>query len=106
MIQSSKHILSAIQDTLRKVAPQAKAILYGSRARGDNHVNSDWDILILLDKEKLDANDFDDISYPLYELGWQLDEVIIPKLYTVNEWLKRKITPFYKNIEREGIVLL
>jgi len=58
-----------------------------------------------LDKTKIDASDFDSISYPLYELGWKEGEQFSPKLYTMNEWLKRSFTPFYKNIEKEGIVL-
>lgn len=97
--------LEAIRDLLKRVAPQAQAVLFGSRARGDNKPDSDWDILIVVDKEKLDESDFDNISYPLYELGWELDEMISPKLYAKGEWEKRSFTPFYKNIQEEGIPL-
>lgn len=105
MKKTRESILNAIKNELQKVAPQAKAILFGSRARGDYHSDSDWDILILIDKPKLEPSDFDTISYPLYELGWKLDEKISPKLYTINDWLKRNFTPFYKNVEEEGIAL-
>ena len=48
-------------------------LLYGSRARGDNRVDSDWDLLILLDKPKLSSQDYD-YGYPFRELGWDIGE--------------------------------
>lgn len=63
-----------------------KAILFGSQARGTARDNSDWDILIILDKEKLMAADYDNITYPLTKLGWELGEEINPVMYTTKEW--------------------
>jgi len=37
-------------------------ILFGSQVRGDAREDSDWDILILLNKEKLDNSDHDNYS--------------------------------------------
>ena len=67
--------------TLHAVAPDARALLYGSRARGDAREDSDWDILILIDKDRVEGGDYDAIAYPLFELGWELDEAISPVLY-------------------------
>ena len=100
-----EEILQSIKGVLHSVVPDGKVILFGSRARGDAREDSDWDLLILLDKPQIESSDFDRISYPLYELGWKEGEQFSPKLYTVKEWLKRSFTPFYKNIEKEGIVL-
>lgn len=100
-----EYVLNAIRTKLKKLAPDAKAILFGSKARGNDNADSDWDILILLDKPKLAPDDFDNISYPLIELGWELNELISPKLYTINDWMKRSFTLFYKNVEKEGIAL-
>ena len=105
MQRTREEILQSIKVILHSVAPEGKVILFGSRARGDAREDSDWDLLILLDKPQIESSDFDKISYPLYELGWQEGEQFSPKLYTVKEWLKRSFTPFYKNIEKEGIVL-
>ena len=47
-----------IKDIAKTTIPfGSKAILYGSRARGDARKDSDWDILILLDKEHLEQSD-------------------------------------------------
>ena len=94
-----------IRGKLKIIAPLAKAILFGSRARGNPAPDSDWDILILLDKEKIEPTDFDSIAYPLFELGWHLNQQFSIKLYTINDWGKRSFTPFYKNVEQEGILL-
>lgn len=83
----------------------ARVILFGSQARGDAREDSDWDILILLDKEKLEEADHDNYVYPLFELGWNIDVQIHPMIYTFKDWMKRSFSPFYKNIEEEGIVL-
>jgi predicted nucleotidyltransferase len=105
MQRKKREILDAIRAKLKTVAPDAKAILFGSRARGNSTQNSDWDILILLDKNKIAPSDYDNISYPLFELGWQINEQFSIKLYTLNEWHKRSFTLFYKNVEQEGIIL-
>ena len=39
---------------------------------------SDWDILIVLPKSQLQQADYDQVSYPLVELGWTLGEQINP----------------------------
>ena len=67
--------------------------LYGSRARGEAHKDSDWDILIVLPKNKLEQSDYDNVSYPLVELGWILGEKINPIIYTKEEWDANSITP-------------
>lgn len=45
----------------------AKVILFGSRARRDAKADSDWDILVLLNKDKIDEQDHDNYTYPLWE---------------------------------------
>ncbi|RHO75232.1 nucleotidyltransferase domain-containing protein [Parabacteroides sp. AF48-14] len=105
MKQTREFILNEIKKTLQTVAPNAKAILFGSRARNEARADSDWDILILVDKDKICNEDFDTIAYPLVELGWTLGEMINPVLYTFSEWSKRSFTIFHKNVEEEGVVI-
>lgn len=100
-------ILHSIRETLRQTLPSgAKAILFGSQARGEAKSDSDWDILILLDKPKIEAVDYDEISYPLRELGWEIKECINPVMYTLKDWMKYSFSPFYHNVKKEGIELL
>ena len=98
--------LNAIRECLAKNMPaNGKALLYGSQARGTARTDSDWDILIILDKEKLVSTDYDNVTFPLTMLGWELGKEINPIMYSSQEWQKYKITPFYKNVEQEGIVI-
>lgn len=61
MTAKEEEIIQLIRETSRKVVPpDGQVWLYGSRARGDAHEDSDWDILILLNKPKLEAGDYDD----------------------------------------------
>ena len=99
--------LSKIRQIAASAIPEGgKAILYGSRARGDAHNNSDWDILILLDKDMLEQSDYDNVSYPFVLLGCDLGEEINPIMYTTKEWESYRITPFYENVVRDGIALV
>ena len=99
-------IANGIGKILNAAAPRnTRAILFGSRARGDARQDSDWDVLILLDKDHITSADMDDISYPIRELGWDIDEIINPIMYTTKDWEAKSFTPFYKNVMREGVAL-
>lgn len=97
--------LKKIKSIVSAIDPDAKVILYCSRARGDYSNSSDWDFLILLNKSRIDPDDFDKISWTLYKIGWEYGEQFSVKLYTFNNWQKRSFTPFYKAVSKEGIVL-
>lgn len=105
MIKTREYILGQIKEILRTVAPETKAILFGSQARGDARKDSDWDILILVDKPRLESTDYDQIAYPLVEFGWTINECISPVMYTLKDWLKYSFTPFFHNVKKEGIEL-
>ena len=99
-------VLNAIQQKATSIMPKdAKVILFGSRARKDAKPDSDCDILVLLNKDKIEEQDHDNFTYPFWELGWQLNQMIHPIIYSINDWEKRKGSPFYENVETEGVVL-
>ncbi|MBR5958315.1 MAG: nucleotidyltransferase domain-containing protein [Salinivirgaceae bacterium] len=100
-------IIESIKQKAMQVVPAGtRVVLFGSQARGDYHANSDWDLLILLNKTGRSTNaDFDTTAYPFVELGWKIDAAINPIVYTNEEWEKRHFTPFYKNVEKDGIKL-
>lgn len=101
-----KYFESIIAKTVYSNDKNAKVLLYGSRARGDNRNDSDWDLLILLDKDRITEEDYERIAYPLYDLGIDNNTLVSPKLYTVKDWEKRSFTLFYKNVAKDGRVLL
>ena len=49
MNNKTQYIGQLIRATVNSVDKNAEVILYGSRARGDEKADSDWDILILTD---------------------------------------------------------
>ncbi len=99
-------LLRRCKSEIRRVVPDADVILYGSRARGQAHEDSDYDILVLVDdtvsvplKEKILAQ-----VYPL-----QLDSGAMLTLMTYSRKLWNSplhhAMPFHKNVEREGVIL-
>ena len=101
-----KTILFKIREVVQSVAPEATVILFGSHARGDYNSDSDIDILILLDKTKIAREDEKRLKYPLYDIELETGKIISPLVLTKKEWeSQHKITPFYENVSKEGIVL-
>lgn len=106
MSTDKKSILKEIKRIVTQTEPSAQLFLYGSRSRGTSSDQSDWDILILIDKPSLTPEHEREITYPLYDLEFDIGEVISPVVYTQKEWSsKYKFTHFYQNVMREGILL-
>lgn len=98
--------LTAIRKCIALHLPKTGcAMLFGSQARGTAHADSDWDILIILDKDKLSPQDYDEVTFPLTMLGWEIGKQINPILYSSWEWDQNANTPFRKNVEQDAILL-
>jgi len=99
-------LLQRCKQAIRAVVPDADVILYGSRARGDAKEDSDYDLLILVDRpvttplrEQLVASIF-----PL-ELESEAVLTLIP--YNRDLWNSKlhRAMPFHENVDREGVSL-
>jgi len=100
----NQSIYKDIKTLKQKILPNERVILFGSQARGDNKEDSDWDLLVLLNKEKRNfSEDYENYCFPFTEIGWEYGVAINPIVYTNEQWERGKIFPLYKNIMLEGI---
>ena len=97
-------IVKNLSEIIHREAPEAKVILYGSEARGDAGPESDIDLLILLDKDKVTLEDEEKITYPIYLLELKTGILISPMVVARKIWENRPFkTPFYINVMNEGV---
>lgn len=103
---SRNELVNRLKCTIKGVAPDAQAILFGSEARGEAKQGSDIDVLILLDKDTLSPVEEDAITNPIYDIEIETGTIISPIVMTRKAWeaAKRK-TLFYHNVMKDGILL-
>lgn len=101
-------LTNAIRLKSREMLPSgARVVLYGSRARGDFHNDSDWDIHILVPgNRQLSPKEINDYAFPLDMIGWEYGETISTIAYTYGDWERRTDLPFHANVEKDKIILL
>ncbi|MCC8187923.1 MAG: nucleotidyltransferase domain-containing protein [Bacteroides sp.] len=100
-------IIECIRKIKRKVLPDHTLILFGSQARNEANQESDWDLLILLDKPRKESTDFDTYADPFVELGWEIGELINPLIYIYTFPVgDKKPSLFRKNVQTEGIEIV
>ena len=105
MNKRTTKITERIRKEIKSIDPTAKVILFGSRARGDARKDSDWDILILI-KDTVTTEIEKSFRYKLFDLELETGEVFSTFVYNTDTWNKKhKVTPFYKSIKQEGVLL-
>lgn len=99
----NQQIFNEIQVLKRQLLPNDRMILFGSQARGDAAIDSDWDLLILLNSDSVNLDDEIKYSYPFAKLGWSYNVDLNVLLYAKKDWEKRNFMPFYKNVLKDGV---
>lgn len=103
MKSKTKQIIQLIRQNVNIIDPSAEVILYGSRARGEERADSDWDIIVLTDYG-VDSNTERKFRNNLYDLELETGEPFSIFVYSKNDWhTRQKITPFYQNVTLEGM---
>jgi len=99
-------IAQLVKQTARAILPDAEVILYGSRARGTEGPESDWDFLIITDATVNVALE-ESMREAMDALSLDLAEVISAFLENRHTWMTplEKATPYHQAVEREGIAV-
>jgi len=104
MIRRKQHIIQMIRQKVNDLDSTAEVILYGSRARGDNKRDSDWDVMILLNRKNVDKKIEQIFRHHLLDIELEIGVPISVFVYSKSDWEgKYSITPLFKSIKKEGI---
>lgn len=78
-----------------------RIILYGSRSRGDFHPDSDYDVIVLVDKETEELRKR--IRDLKLEIGFKHNALIFLLVHEASYFEEKRYEPLFINIRREGI---
>ena len=105
LMDKDRRAVEAAAAILRERFPVERVILFGSKARGDSHRESDLDVLVVLEQYDWET---EKAVYDLcYDIGVDYSVVIAPALYSRSEFESplERATTFYRAVEREGVLL-
>ncbi len=100
--------LQAYRKALTERHPEAvsRLLLYGSKARGTAHADSDLDVLLIVKNELARLKrELRHIGYSLAATSEALPSILA---YTEEEWESRRQSgsPFRRNVERDAVAVL
>ena len=106
MIIRKKHVIQLIRQKVNEIDNTAEVILYGSRARGDNKQDSDWDVMILLKRKNVDKKVEQTFRHHLLDLELEIGVPVSVYVYSKSDWEgKYSVTPLFRSIRKEGILI-
>jgi len=101
-----KNVLDKLKSLLLSQVAVYKLVLFGSRARGDADPFSDMDVLVVLDGAPGEEV-FDYISDCAWEAGFAQGIVVVPVVFTRDEWENspQRYSLLACAVEAEGVLL-
>jgi predicted nucleotidyltransferase len=106
MNQKEIDITAKIKNRISQKNPEAQVILFGSHARGQANINSDWDILILLNQQNVNRTIEREYRDELFDIELEIGEPISTFVFSKFDWeSKFSVTPLFENIKKDGIYL-
>lgn len=103
---ADRQLLAECKAAIREVASEAHLILYGSRARGDAQDDSDYDLLVLVDRE-VDMSLERAIVDRLVPLEVRMGKALTALIYNRSQWDSAlyRAMPLHQNVTREGVAI-
>lgn len=104
--QESLQIALIVKRYISEIDSNAEITLYGSRARGDSRTDSDWDFLVLTDREDIEelADQLRKVLLRKVELPFT--QVVSLLVRNKNKWSSDyQLSGIYDSIKQEGIQL-
>jgi len=101
-----KTILAEFKTRLRERLRVNKVILFGSRARGDADLESDLDVVVVLE-DGIDAAAREYVSDCAWEAGFPHGIVVVSVVFTRTEWESgpERHSLFVRAVEAEGVLV-
>ncbi|MDI6754574.1 MAG: nucleotidyltransferase domain-containing protein [Thermodesulfobacteriota bacterium] len=105
MENREKLVLNKLKGLLLKKIGLNSLVLFGSRARGNADPYSDMDVLVVVDRLDKEIEDY--ISDCAWEAGFEEGIVILPIIFTKDEWEKgsERFSLLAQAIRSEGVSL-
>lgn len=105
LTNNEKKALKELKEEILKLYPDAKLILFGSKARGDFDEESDIDVLALV--QELNFNKKETIWDISNEINLKYDTSLSVVTVDKNDFnsFKLEVIPFFINIQKDGIFL-
>ena len=104
-IEALNELPLEVKETVQIIDPEARVYLFGSRARNDSHVDSDWDFFVATSRD--DRRTFEEeLLDSIYDLMLKYEELIQIVSYPIREWESgASPIPLYDTVRKEGIEL-
>ena len=104
MNKTEKIVLDRFKALLSERVGLHSLIMFGSRARGDADLDSDLDVLVVLDSQPTDR-ERDLISDCAWEAGFEYGLVVVPIVFAKREWEEgpERYSLLSQAVQAEGI---
>lgn len=102
--EAEKTLLERCRDVVLAIEPGGEVILYGSRVKESSGPDSDYDILVLVDRS-LTRELEDRISFAIYDLEYEAEVILSVHIYEKSFFQSPlgRVMPLFNNVRTEGI---
>ena len=108
LVGKERSAIEAFLERVRERYPKLihQAILFGSKARGDSHADSDIDVLLIVDEESWPLRQ--EISTLAAQVSLAYDVLIGPRVIGRERWARMRHHRFtlYESVQADGIELI